>query len=64
VLEEACLARFGTLRPAGTTSVIRRDNGLVFQSRRFRAACREYRLPQEFITLRISVIVTSQIAAS
>jgi putative transposase len=30
--------------------VIRSDNGLVFQSRRFRAACRDYRLPQEFIT--------------
>jgi putative transposase len=43
-LEEACLARFGTLRPAGSTTVIRSDNGL-FQSRRFRAACREYRLP-------------------
>jgi len=49
-LEEACLARFGTLRPAGATPVIRSDNGLVFQSRRFRAACRDYRLPQEFIT--------------
>jgi putative transposase len=30
--------------------VIRSDNGLVFQSRRFRAACRDYRLRQEFIT--------------
>jgi putative transposase len=49
-LEEACLARFGTLRPPGPTPVIRSDNGLVFQSRRFRAACRDYRLPQEFIT--------------
>jgi putative transposase len=26
------------------------DNGLIFQSRRFRAACRDYRLRQEFIT--------------
>src|SRR5437867_3262147 len=42
--------RFGTLRPDGTTPVIRSDNGLVFQSRRFRAACRDYRLRQEFIT--------------
>jgi len=49
-LEEACLARFGTLRPAGSTSVIRSDNGLIFQSRRFRAACHDYRLRQEFIT--------------
>jgi putative transposase len=49
-LEEACLARFGTLRPDGATPVIRSDNGLIFQSRRFRAACRDYRLRQEFIT--------------
>ena len=49
-LEEACLARFGTLRPAGPTPVVRSDNGLIFQSRRFRAACRNYRLRQEFIT--------------
>ena len=49
-LEEACLARFGTLRPAGPTPALRSDNGLIFQSRRFRAACRDYRLRQEFIT--------------
>ena len=49
-LEEACLARFGTLRPHGPTPMMRRDNGLIFQSRRFRAACRDYRLRQEFIT--------------
>jgi putative transposase len=49
-LEEACLARFGTLRPPGSTPVVRSDNGLIFQSRRFRAACRDYRLRQEFIT--------------
>jgi putative transposase len=29
---------------------VRSDNGLVFLSRRFRAACRDYRLRQEFIT--------------
>jgi len=29
---------------------VRSDNGLIFQSRRFRAACRDYRLRQEFIT--------------
>ncbi len=28
----------------------RSDNGLIFQSRRFREACREYRIKQEFIT--------------
>jgi putative transposase len=49
-LEEACLERFGTLRPAGATPVVRSDNGLIYQSRRFRAACRDYRLTQEFIT--------------
>ncbi len=49
-VEAACLARFGTLRPAGPTPQVRSDNGLIFQSRRFRAACRDYRLRQEFIT--------------
>lgn len=48
-LESACIERFGTLRPEGKTPVVRSDNGLVFQSRRFRAACRDYRLRQEFI---------------
>ncbi len=49
-LEEACLRRFGTLRPTGRKPTVRSDNGLVFQSRRFRAACRFYGLEQEFIT--------------
>lgn len=49
-LENACLARFGTLRPTGPTPIVRSDNGLIFQSRRFRAAWRDYRLRQEFIT--------------
>ena len=49
-LEEACIARFRTLRPEGDTPVVRSDNGLIFQSRRFRAALRDYRLRQEFIT--------------
>jgi putative transposase len=49
-IEAACLARFGTLRPVGSTPIVRSDNGLIFQSRRFRAACRGYRLAQEFIT--------------
>lgn len=48
-VEAACLARFGTLRPVGAP-VLRSDNGLIFQSRRFRQACRDYRLTQEFIT--------------
>ena len=49
-LEQACVARFGTLRLTEQGPVIRSDNGLVFQSRRFRAACRFYRLEQEYIT--------------
>jgi putative transposase len=48
-VEAACLARYGTLRPSGAP-VLRSDNGLIFQSRRFRQACRDYRLQQEFIT--------------
>ena len=49
-LEAACIVRFGTLRPAGPTPIVRSDNGLIFQSRRFRAACRDYGLEQEFVT--------------
>lgn len=49
-LEDACIRRFGTLRPNGATPVVRSDNGLIFQSKRFRRACRDYRLSQEFVT--------------
>jgi putative transposase len=49
-IEEACIQRFGTLRPTGVAPVVRSDNGLIFQSRRFHSACRDYRLRQEFIT--------------
>lgn len=49
-LEDGCINRFGTLRPSGPTPIVRSDNGLIFQSRRFRSACRDYRLEQEFIT--------------
>jgi len=49
-IEAACLARLGALRPGGTPPLLRSDNGLIFQSRRFRQACRDYRLHQEFIT--------------
>ena len=48
-VEAACLQRFGTLRPTGAP-VLRSDNGLICQSRRFRQAYRDYRLRQEFIT--------------
>jgi putative transposase len=30
--------------------VLRSDHGLIFQSPRFRSACRDYRLKREFIT--------------
>ncbi|MDR4481957.1 MAG: IS3 family transposase [Nitrospirales bacterium] len=49
-LEAACLARFGTLRPTEAAPILWSDNGLMFQSRRFRQACGDYRLQQEFIT--------------
>jgi putative transposase len=49
-IEEACIKRFGTLRPPEDAPLLRSDNGLIFQSRRFRSACRGYRLRQEFIT--------------
>jgi len=49
-LENACLHRFGTLRPDQATPQLRSDNGLIFQSRRFRATCHDYKLSQEFIT--------------
>jgi putative transposase len=49
-LEEGCLRRFGTLRPKGDTPIVRSDNGLIFTARRYRAACHEYRIQQEFIT--------------
>ena len=49
-LEAACLTRFGTLRPVGPTPIVVSDNGLIFQSRRFRQVCRDYRRQQEFIT--------------
>jgi len=49
-IEEACIRRFGTLRPRRPTPTVRSGNGLIFQSRRFRAACKDYRLRQEYIT--------------
>lgn len=48
-VEAACLARFGTFRPVGAP-VLRSDNGLIFQSCRFRQACGDDRLQQELIT--------------
>jgi putative transposase len=50
VLEAACLKRFVTSRSSEQTVVIRSDNGLAFQGRRFKEACRFYRLRQQYIT--------------
>lgn len=49
-LEEALLARFGTLRSAPAGMLLRHDNGLVFGSRRYRAVVNDYGLIQEYIT--------------
>ena len=49
-LEEALLARFGTLRSAPPGMRLRHDNGLVFGSRQYRAVVRDYGLQQEYIT--------------
>ena len=49
-LESACLKRYGTLYPNEKTPVIRSDNGLIFQSKRFRSACSAAGMSQEFIT--------------
>jgi len=49
-LEDACINRFGTTRSKEHKPIIRSDNGLVFQSKRFRDLCRDYGLPQEFVT--------------
>jgi putative transposase len=48
-LEGACIRCFGTLRPQGETPVVRSENELIFESHRFRRACRDYRLRQEFV---------------
>jgi putative transposase len=49
-LEEALLARFGTLRNAPPGMQLRHDNGLVFGSRQYRSVVRDYGLNQEYIT--------------
>ena len=49
-LEEALLARFGTLRSAPKDMLLRHDNGLVFGSRQYRAIVNDYGLKQEYIT--------------
>jgi putative transposase len=49
-LEQALIARFGTLVRVPTPFVLRSDNGLVFTSRGFTALVNGYGLRQEFIT--------------
>ena len=49
-LEQALIARFGTLGRVQQPFLLRSDNGLVFTSRSFTALVRSYGLQQEFIT--------------
>lgn len=49
-LEQALIARFGTLGRVPTPFLLRSDNGLVFTSRCYRKLVRSYGLQQEFIT--------------
>jgi len=49
-LEQALIARYGTLGRVATPFLLRSDNGLVFTSRSYTALVRSYGLRQEFIT--------------
>ncbi|ROR18601.1 putative transposase [Comamonas sp. BIGb0124] len=49
-LEQALIARFGTLGRVPQPFLLRSDNGLVFTSRDYTALVRSYGLHQEFIT--------------
>jgi putative transposase len=49
-LEQALIARFGTLGHVPQSFLLRSDNGLVFTSRSFTALVKSYGLRQEFIT--------------
>jgi putative transposase len=49
-LEQALIARFGTLGRVPEPFLLRSDNGLVFTSRSFTALVKSYGLRQEFIT--------------
>lgn len=49
-LEQALIARFGTLGRVPVPFLLRSDNGLVFTSRTFTRLVRSYGLKQEFIT--------------
>lgn len=49
-LEQALIARFGSLAPVPPPFLLRSDNGLVFTSRAYTRLVRNYGLRQEFIT--------------
>lgn len=49
-LEQALIARFGSLGRVRESFLLRSDNGLVFTSRHFTAVTKSYGLRQEFIT--------------
>lgn len=49
-LEQALIARYGTLGRVRAPFLLRSDNGLVFTSRSYTALVRSYGLQQEFIT--------------
>ncbi|MGD9760789.1 MAG: DDE-type integrase/transposase/recombinase, partial [Comamonas sp.] len=49
-LQQALIARFGTLGRVSEPFLLRSDNGLVFTSRSFTSLVRSYGLRQEFIT--------------
>ena len=49
-LEQALIARFGTLGAVPDPFLLRSDNGLVFTSRHYTAFVKSYGLRQEFIT--------------
>jgi putative transposase len=49
-LEQALIARYGTLGRVPAPFLLRSDNGLVFTSRSYTALVRSYGLRQEFIT--------------
>ena len=49
-LEQALIARYGTLGRVAVPFLLRSDNGLVFTSKSFTALVRSYGLKQEFIT--------------
>jgi putative transposase len=49
-LEQALIARFGTLGRVPKSFLLRSDNGLVFTSRSYTRLVRSYGLQQEFIT--------------